>query len=66
MACDPIKEVQEHIRTVGIYLGSEQPTEEARDNALVSLDMLFDWCESIDMAKGEVNEFSFVDEDQLM
>ena len=64
MTCDPVKEMQEHIKTVGVYLGSEQPTDKARDNALTSLDMLFDWCECIDMARGEINKFNIQDMDQ--
>ena len=53
MTTDPIQEVKQYIRTVGVYLGSQNPTDEARDNAVLSLEALYDWCENYDMANGE-------------
>lgn len=54
MTGDPVQEVKNHIKTVGVYLGSKEPTEEARTNALKALELLFDWCESYDMANGKM------------
>ncbi|XP_076451101.1 hsp70-binding protein 1-like isoform X2 [Babylonia areolata] len=50
MRRDPVQEVKEHIRAVGVYLGSQSPSDQARSDALHSLEELFDWCESLDMA----------------
>ncbi|KAK7098699.1 hsp70-binding protein 1-like [Littorina saxatilis] len=64
MTGDPVQEVKNHIKTVGVYLGSKEPTEEARTNALKALELLFDWCESYDMANDflKIGGFSILHE----
>lgn len=50
MMGDPVKQMMDNIVNVGKFLGSENPTEEMRETAVVSLESLCDWCECIDMA----------------
>ncbi|KAL8611757.1 hypothetical protein ACOMHN_009439 [Nucella lapillus] len=50
MPGDPTQEVRRLLGVVGVFLGGAAPSPQDRDRALGSLEDIFDWCESIDIA----------------